>query len=554
MPQSLRLPALIQRPAAPTQVAPDSALVAAAQAYTPGEWRNAQIFGGNNPWESEAWGFWDTLGEFYQAVDWQSRAMSRIRLGAAEVVPGGDEPEMLTEGPAADLMQSFCGGAPGHSAFLRAITPQLLVPGQGWLIAERDDPFAPLAAAEWGVYSMDCVQGLGGTFQVRVGPGAWRYLAPDNLPMRIYNPHPRWPWLATSSAQAALPIMRRIQLIDSRIVAMMVSRLAMNGIMLIPQEGTIGVPDQYKDAPDPFVAMLIEIASRNIANPGQASAGIPIPIKFTGDLIEKWKILKADDPLDEWLLKERTDELGRLGDSLGIARERVSGGMGQQNHWNLWGINEEEINLSFSPIAETVCGAVTKAYLKPMLVASGQSLVGPQGGKIIVWYDTSELAARPDNSANVRQGYVDGVVNEAAYLREIGLGEADALTDTAEIETWAYKRFIAGGSDALAPAGLAGLTGGSPQPVAPQSPAAGVAAPPAASGAPAVGSPARPSEPATPAAGPPRTNGQAAVAPALTATAGSAPDVNGTLRRVLVEAGALTPERPRRYNGHHVKR
>jgi len=40
----------------------------------------------------------------------------------------------------------------------------------------------------------------------------------------------------------------------------------------------------------------------------------------------------------------------------------------------------------------------------------------------------------------------------------------------------------------------------------------------------------------------------------LTATAGSAPDVNGTLRRVLVEAGALTPERPRRYNGHHVKR
>jgi hypothetical protein len=531
MPQSLRMPALI---AAPTPAA--DVVVAAAQAYTPTEWRNAQVFGGNNPWENEAWGFWDTLGEFYQAVDWQSRAMSRIRLGAAEVVPGGDEPEMLTEGAAADLMQSFCGGAPGHSAFLRAITPQMLVPGQGWLIAERNDPFAPLATADWGVYSMDCVQGLGSTFQVRVGPGAWRYLAPDNLPMRIYNPHPRWPWLATSSAQAALPIMRRIHLIDSRIVAMMVSRLAMNGLMLIPEEGTLGVPDTYKDAPDPFVAMLIDIASRNIANPGQASAGIPIPVRFAGELIDKWKILKPDDPLDEWLLKERTDELGRLGDTLGIARERVTGGMGQQNHWNAWQVSEEEVNLAFSPLAEVICGALTKAYLVPMLTASGQSLVGPNGGKLIAWYDTSELAARPDNSANVRQAYVDGVANEEAYLREIGLGEADALRDPDEIETWAYKRFIVGGTAELAPAGLAGLTGV-------QTPAAGAAAPPAASGAPATGPSVSASEPAAPAAGPPATRGTPPPAPV---TGPPAMAASGVLRKVLVEAGALNG-----HNGHN---
>jgi len=496
MPQSLRMPALAAAPIA-------DVVVAAAQSYTPNDWRNAQVFGGNNPWENEAWGFWDTLGEFYQAVDWQSRAMSRIRLGAAEVVPGGDEPEVLTEGPAADLMQSFCGGPPGHSAFLRAISLQLLVPGQGWLIAERSDPSLPLSVADWGVYSMDCVQGLGSTFQVRVGPGAWRYLAPDNLPMRIYNPHPRWPWLATSSAQAALPIMRRIYLIDSRIIAMMVSRLAMNGLLLIPEEGTFAVPEQYMDAPDPFVAMLIDIASKNIANPGQASAGIPIPIKFTGDLIEKWKLIKQDDPLDEWLLKERLDELGRLGDTLGIARERVTGGMGQQNHWNAWQVSEEEVNLAFSPMAEVICGAITKAYLQPMLAASGQSLVGPRGGKLICWYDTSELAARPDNSEKVYQAYVDGVANEAAYLREIGLGEADALTDPDEIQTWAWKRYIVGGTAELAPTGLAGLTG---------TPAVEAAPAPAASGAgPQVGSP-------TPAAavspvGPPSTRATPPPAP-----------------------------------------
>ena len=33
-----------------------------------------------------------------------------VRLTAAEVTPGGDEPEALVDGPAAELMNAFCGG------------------------------------------------------------------------------------------------------------------------------------------------------------------------------------------------------------------------------------------------------------------------------------------------------------------------------------------------------------------------------------------------------------------------------------------------------------
>jgi len=171
----------------------------------------------------------------------------------------------------------------------------------------------------------------------------------------------------------------------------------MNGLLLIPQEGTFSVPPQYAEAPDPFVAMLIDIAGKNIAEPGRASAGIPIPVKFTSELIEKWRLLKPEDPLDEWLLKERTDELGRLGDALSISRERVSGGLAtDSNHWNLWGLSEEEIRLTFSPLAELVCDAVTKAFLRPALMVSGEQLVGPNGGALVAWYDPVKLAARSD--------------------------------------------------------------------------------------------------------------------------------------------------------------
>jgi hypothetical protein len=470
------------------------ALTAAAATYTPQEWRNGQLFGAM-PWQREAWNFRRTLGEFNQAMDWTARAMSRIRLGAAEVAPGADEPEILTEGVAAQLMEDFCGGPPGHSAFLRAITPHLEIPGEGWLIAERDDPSLPLAAADWGVYSTDCVESLGSRFRVRVGPSMWRDLAPDNLPMRIYEPDPQYPWLATSNAEAAVPIMRRIFLIDQRIVAMMVSRLVMNGIMLIPQEGTFSVPPQYKDAPDPFVAMLIDIASRNIGNPGMASAGLPIPVKFTGDLIDKWKILKADDPLDEWLLKEREDELGRLGDTLGIARERVTGGTGELNHWGAWQVSEEEVRLTFSPLAETICGAVTKAYLQPMLRASGQSPVGPRGGRLIAWYDVSELTARPDKTEPAFKLYDRMEISGEALRREAGFDESDAPTPD-ELKIMVWKK--AASTAELTPVAAATLSGN------PNS-AAGLA--PAASGSnPAPSPPTGPTaEPVSPAAGIPPT-------------------------------------------------
>jgi len=458
VPDSLRLPARL-RP---------RAITAASQPYTPDLFQSSSLFG-SRPWQLEAWAFRRTMGEFGQAIDWQARAMSRIRLLAAEVVPGGDEPEPLDEGPASQLVEDFCGGGPGHSAFLKAITPHLLIPGEGWLIAERDDPRMPLAAAEWGIFSTECVQVRGGVFWVRVGESLWRPLLPDALPMRIYEPDPQYPWLATSNAEAAVPILRRIFLIDSRIIAMMVSRLAMNGLLLIPQEGMFTVPAQYMEAPDPLVAMFIDIAAKNVANPGNASAAIPIPIRFTADLIDKWKLLKQDDPLDEWLLKEREDELGRLGDTLGIARERVSGGMGEQNHWGAAIASEEEVRITFASLAETICGGVTKAYLHPMLRNAGLSLVGPNGGRLIVWYDTSELTAKVDKSDAVVKAYDRLEANGAALRRELGLDESDAPVG-AELAEMLWKKLAA--TESLAPTAISNLIGV-------ETPGVGVSAPPA---------------------------------------------------------------------------
>lgn len=382
-------------------------------------------------WQQEAWGFYDSLGEFEFGVGWLSAALSRVRLTAAELVPGGDEPELVCDGPAAELVEQLGGGIAGRAQIMKQFGLHLSVPGECWLVAERYDRRIPLAQADWTVKSTDEIRplrGADGGYEIRVDDNGWRALAPESLPVRVWDPHPRWSWRATSAARSAIPIMRTVELLNRRIIATLVSRLAMNGLLLIPQEYTINAPAEYQDKPDPFVAMLIDIAGRNIREPGSATASIPIPLKFASEAIDKWRHLTFGDGVDRDLIDERERELNRLATTLNLPTEVLTG-IGKINHWGQWQMEESGIKMHVSPVAETIVGALTVGYMHPLLKAGGHDMVGPNGGKIIVWYDPSELVARPDKSQQALSAHDRIVISDTALRRESGLDEADAPTD-----------------------------------------------------------------------------------------------------------------------------
>lgn len=459
------MPDRLRAPAPP----PVDTLTASARLIQATQGSSADRLFQYDSWQQEAWSFYDSLGEFQYAVgDWLANAMSRVRLNAAELVPGGDEPEPLTDGPAAELMEQLGGGIAGRAAIMKSLAVQLSVPGEGWLVAEREDPGIPLEQADWSVKSTEEIRPYRGKgdakYEVRVDDNVWRPLHPDALPVRIWDPHPRKSWKANSAARAAIPIMRTIELLNRRIIATLVSRLAMNGLLLIPQEYTINTPAPYQDADDPFVAMLIDIAGKNIREPGAATASIPIPIKFAEDGIEKWRHLTFGDGVDKELINEREKELGRLATSLNMPAE-VLKGLGETSHWNAWMIDESGIKLHISPVCETAVGGMTVGYLTPMLKAGGHSLIGPNGGKIVAWYDTSELTARPDKSDKAQAAYDRVEVSGAALRRESGLDESDKPTDEERREQLLTK-LVAAGSEAAYTA----LTG---EPLTPSQPQAG---------------------------------------------------------------------------------
>src|SRR6185436_20039404 len=160
-------------------------------------------------------------------------------------------------------------------------------------------------------------------------------LAEEGYATKIFREDPQFPWKAFSPVQAALPILRRIDLVDRRIVAVMVSRLAMNGLLIIPQEGTFKVPERFKDKASPFYEMMLEAAAMNIKMPGSASAAISLLIQFAAEYIDKWKVLTWPDVLPPELLDERDREINRLATTLSMPKEALTG-MGQVNHWGAW--------------------------------------------------------------------------------------------------------------------------------------------------------------------------------------------------------------------------
>lgn len=411
-------------------------------------------------WQREAWGYYHTIGEFNFAVDsWLSNALSRVRLYLGQITPGGDEPTPVTEGPLAQIVAQMAGGIAGQAQMMKRLAVQLSVPGDSYIVHE-DLPNPANAfpgqfpdVRTFRTYSNSEIRITGRSpqlsYQVNPERALWRPLAAESLVSRVWWPDAEFQWRATSPAEAALPILREIDMYNRYIIAMLLSRVASNGLLFIPEEITLPTKPQYKDQADPFMAELIEIGSRSVKNPGSASAAFPLPIKAKGEWIDKIKHLTFATDISEHIVEHRTAALERLANALNMPAG-VANGSQDANHWSAWQASEDTVKIHMAPICETIAQALTQTYLAPMAAALGESLVLPDGSQYVIWYDASALVQQPDRSAEATAAHDGLTISDAAYLREIGLDAADVPTMT-ELRDQALRLIVSkGGADALA--------------------------------------------------------------------------------------------------------
>jgi len=373
-------------------------------------------------WQREAWEFFDQLGEFNTGVNWLSSMMSRVRFRAALLDPDLDEPsisDVKSSDLAATLMRDLAGGVGGQAQMIKGLVTQLSVPGEGYLVGEQ----LTEKSFSWMVRSNEEVRATSGHFEVvgdRIPTVRWVPLAENSLVVRVWRPHPRYYHIADSPARSARPIMRELELVNRHITAEYLSRLAMAGLLILPEEASFPVREEFQDEPDALSLEFVEIAAESIKEPGHASAIVPLLIRVPSEVADKIKHLDFTVQIDEKVIERRDSAITRLANKLDIPAEILTG-LGGVNHWTAWQLDEGALKTHIAPMAELIAHCLTVGYLQPRLAASGETDVG----KWVVWYDMSELAIRPDRSSNAVDAYDRFEISGEALRRETGFDEDD---------------------------------------------------------------------------------------------------------------------------------
>lgn len=386
-------------------------------------------YGNAIAWRKLAWGYYETNGKLEYAIGWRASAMSRLSLYAGEILPGEKEPVRIENGPAVDVVEQLHWA---ESRIMHDLSIQIDVPGRGYLVG-REDPLT--GEREWCVYSCEDVRPVKNTrpgdvqyFELRVNGKDWVTLT-DALVVVVRDPDPRLHWRDTSAIRSSFTTLREIDLLNREIISSLVSRLASNGIIFIPEEIGFATRPELGDNVDPFVYDLIETARQSIKDPGSAGAAIPIPVKVPAGLIEKFRHMVFSEGLSDRTLVAREKAYGVLADETKLPREIMTG-LGDTNHWNATQLEKSAIQMHIAPTAELIVNDLTRGFLYPQLRAERNSLIGPNGGRIVMWYDSSDLTIKPDLSDKAVILRDRNAISDEALRRETGFGEEDAPDNT----------------------------------------------------------------------------------------------------------------------------
>ncbi len=420
-----------------------NALVAAATRLTGRESGKTKRPKKAPPWYTQAWNFYDTIGEYRYACNWVGNLLSRAVL---EVWENG---EVTKNEQAIEGLAAFFGGPEGQREFLRQSGTQLTVPGDYYVVGE-DMGDAP---DKWSVVSASRINRTG------EGPDAiWKVgnkTLDDPLVMRIWRPHPNDQEKSDSPSRAVLPILSELDGLTKYVASQVSSRLAGSGVFAVPSEmsfGSVRAQVTNGDATDDqnintglnaFLIELYESMMSALNDPEDASARVPILLSGPGEHLDKLRHITFSTELDKQTKMLRDEAIRRLALGMDMPPEILTG-TGDMNHWNSWQTEEAAIKAHTEPLLQLITTAVTEQYLWPYLLDVMEGEDENSVRRFTIHADTSKIRLRPNRSKEALELYDRGILTMEATARENGFDPADLMGDD-ERKDW-FVRKVASGS------------------------------------------------------------------------------------------------------------
>jgi hypothetical protein len=406
------------------------------------------------PWQIRAYGYYDILGEIHYAAQFYARALSNLELFAAEYDDMGQKQPTDNEEVKAALARVKDPGGTSRKGLLADYGRLMFLAGEALLLVWVN-PQTELE--QWEMLSTDELRLLDGSYTRFVAPslpamqfmpapddafvpvgkmktpkGQWEgYADEDAVAYRLWKRHPRFSALPDAPMMAVLELCEELVLLTHAVRARARSRLAGSGILFIddrittrPQEA---VPDEDFQE-DIFLEDLTEAMTSPIVDEGTASAVVPLVARVKvpegvklQDLVYHLQVVDPMALYPETGLRQEC--VRRIAICLDMPPEILLG-LGQLNHWNIWGIDEQSWKYHLQPMAEHLVSDLTSAYMGPYLKEQGVA----DWTKYCIDYDASKVINHPDRSKDAKDLHDRGVIGDTALRDATGFTDADKPT------------------------------------------------------------------------------------------------------------------------------
>ena len=413
--------------------------------------------GGSSDWQSEAWEYYDAIGEIKYAFNLVASVVSRIRLYAAAVDNPAESPVPVHNSDVVDqrlaaaaerALARLDSAYGGQAGLLRDAALNLSVSGECYLVQfpARKGTGVP---ESWDIRSTDELQ-VDARNQYLIIPrrdvvtsGGKNASAALKLPNtsfvgRIWRAHPRYSEEADSSMRGLLDLCAELLLLNRTFRATARSRLNAGALYLPDGLSVAASPDPdypYDDennlspemtaeeAADEFEDQLIDAMTTPIRDEDSASAVVPLIIRGPAELGDRIKQFKFERSFDPSLAQRADRVLERILQGLDVPKDVVTG-LANVKYSNALQIDEALYKAHIEPLMLIIVDALTVMYLRPALLSAGFREEDVK--RVCLWYDPSQVATRNDRAADADSGFDRMAVSFDTWRRAHGFSSADA--------------------------------------------------------------------------------------------------------------------------------
>ena len=381
-------------------------------------------------WQKLAWNYRELIGELGSGIDYEANIISKVDYTIAQASDEG-EPVVQTDDEyevpehVATAAREALDRLPfrnGYS-FTGILSTCLRVSGEAWLHGRTSK-----GKERWQVLSSDEVVPVGNKLGIVDMPG----VAPEPIDtnrealLRLWKPHPRWKRLSDSPLRRMLDTCEDIVLIGRELRAASRSRVAANGILIIPHE--VSIVRKPDGRVEDFQTELEITLLAPIANEGDAGAVVPVVLRGPAEHIDKVKHIVLEREDSPQLIDKLEAALRRLREGMDMPPD-ANQSVKDMNHWSAWSVTTENWKNYLEPHCRLIVDSITEAYLRPSLMMSrgkgGWGLTEDEADLVRVWYSADNVTQNANRSEDAKAAHEAGEIGGDAYRKALGFSDGD---------------------------------------------------------------------------------------------------------------------------------